>query len=80
MLALRRGTQHGNVGHNDNIVFGSRRQIFAELVNLAQIVAERAIVVLHNVYLFPRLTAGGGGEVMSRVTCCAGAASTYLYT
>lgn len=56
MLALRCGTQHGNVGHNDNIIFGSRRQIFTELINLAKIIAQRSIVVLHNVYLFPRLT------------------------
>lgn len=56
MLALRCGTQHGNVGHNDNFIFGSRRQIFTELVNLAKIIAQRSIVVLHNVYLFPRLT------------------------
>lgn len=59
MFALRGGAQHGYVGHNDHIIFGAGGQIFAELVDLAQIVAQRAIVMLHNVYLFPRLAASG---------------------
>lgn len=59
MFTLRGGAEHGNVGHNDDIIFWSRRQIFTELVNLAQVVAESSIVVLHNVYLFPRLTEMG---------------------
>jgi len=57
VFALRGGTQHGNVGHNNHVVFGTHREIFAERVDLAQVVAQRAIVILYDVYLFPGLAA-----------------------
>lgn len=83
MFTLRGGAQHGNVGHNDDIIFGSRRQIFTELVNLAQVVAESSIVVLHNVYLFPRLTKMGErvNSLPKRTARgVGGGGGTYLYT
>lgn len=57
MLTLRGGAQHGNVGYNNHVVFGPHRQIFAERVDLAKIVAQRAIVILYDVHLLPGLAA-----------------------
>lgn len=45
VLALGGGAEHGNVGDNHHVVFGAYGEVFAEGVDLAQIVAEGAIVV-----------------------------------
>lgn len=56
MFTLGGGTQHGNIGHNDHIVIRAHRQFFTEDIDFLEAIGEGAVVVLHNVHLFPGFT------------------------
>lgn len=56
VFALWRGAQHGYVGHDDDIVFGAHRLLFAENIDAFRIEAQRAIGILNNILLRPGLT------------------------
>lgn len=57
MFTLGGGTEHGDVGHNDDVILGADRLLLAEHVHALRIKAERAIGILDNVLLGPGLAA-----------------------
>lgn len=56
MFALGSGTEHWNVGHNNDIVFRTHGLFFAEDIDAFRIETERAVGVLNDVFLGPGLT------------------------
>lgn len=59
VFALRSGTEHRNVGYNNDIVFRAHGLFFAENIDAFRIETERAIGVLHDVFLGPGLAEMG---------------------
>lgn len=55
MFALRRRTEHRDVGHDDHVVLAARRQFIAEHVHALLVEAEGAVFVVYDVDLLPCL-------------------------
>lgn len=56
MFTLRCGAQHRNVGHNHDIILAAGRQVLAEHIDTFLVEAERAVAIVDDVDLLPRLT------------------------